>query len=116
MIKGLAITLLLALFSVGNIGRGSAQIPDKPVPHSYQPEQGYVPDAATAVAVAEAVWIPIYGKKILDSEKPFVAVLNGDIWTVRGTFHSTHKDARGGVAIAEISRIDARILRVSHGK
>lgn len=28
--------------------------------HSYRPEQGFVPNEATAVAIAEAVWLPIY--------------------------------------------------------
>lgn len=82
--------------------------------YSYKPERGFVPDEATAVAIAEAVWLPIYGKETLVKERPFRAVLKGDIWTVTGTPHWHNKQDKGG-AIAEISRIDARIIRVSHG-
>ena len=39
------------------------------------PSGGFVPDAATAKKIAEAVWLPIYGKKVL-SEKPYQATLN----------------------------------------
>src|ERR1043166_8217020 len=31
-------------------------------PHSYVPPHGFVPDSATAVRIAVAVWIPIYGE------------------------------------------------------
>jgi hypothetical protein len=27
--------------------------------HNYRPEAGYVPDAETAMRIAEAVWLPI---------------------------------------------------------
>jgi hypothetical protein len=108
--------LFLMLISMSNVKCEISQAATAtPGRHSYRPEQGFVPDATTAIAIAEAVWLPIYGKATLDKERPFRAVLKGDVWTVEGTFHSPHKDARGGVAVAEISRIDARIIRVSHG-
>jgi hypothetical protein len=37
------------------------------------PPGGYVPDETTAIAIAKAVWIPIYGKEQIESEAPFVA-------------------------------------------
>ena len=40
--------------------------------YNYQPPDGYVPDAKTAIRIAEAVWLPIYGKKVLDDEKPYL--------------------------------------------
>jgi len=83
--------------------------------HSYRPEQGFVPNEATAVAIAEAVWLPIYGKQTLDKERPFRAVMKNDVWTVTGTVDWVNKQDKGGVAIAEISRVDGRIIRVSHG-
>jgi hypothetical protein len=79
---------------------------------SYNPPNGFVPDQATAVRIAEAVWIPIWGEEHILAEKPFVATLNGDVWTVRGTL----KAGFGGVAEAEISKRDGRILRVVHGQ
>ena len=82
-------------------------------PHNYKPAAGYVPDAATAIRIAVAVWGPIYGEKKIASEAPFRAVLNENVWTVEGSLPKGHV---GGVAIAEISKIDARVLRISHGK
>jgi hypothetical protein len=40
--------------------------------------------------------------------------LVGDTWIVEGSLPSSHQ--LGGTAVAEISRTDGRILRVSHGK
>jgi hypothetical protein len=42
---------------------------------SYKPKVGYVPDATTATRIAEAVLIPVYGKKQIESERPFTATL-----------------------------------------
>lgn len=85
--------------------------------HSYKPETGYVPDAETAIKIAEAVLIPIYGEKVINEEKPLKAELKDDIWIVTGTLHCPEgRDCLGGVAEIEISKDDGRILRVSHGK
>ena len=81
--------------------------------HSVVPSNGFVPDEKTAIKIAEAVWIPIYGEQQIQSEKPFVASLKNGVWTVAG---SLPEGWDGGVAIAEISKRDGRILRVSHGK
>jgi hypothetical protein len=69
---------------------------------SYKPPSGYVPDAATAIRTL-SVWVPIYGEKKIDSEKPYVATLKSDVWTVSGTFHCKGHCV-GGVALAEISK------------
>ena len=79
---------------------------------SYKPKEGYVPNARTAMRIAEAVWIPIYGEKEIESEHPFTATLKNGVWTVEGTLHFS----TGGVALAEIAQDDGRILRVIHGK
>ncbi|MGD0941560.1 MAG: YbbC/YhhH family protein [Terracidiphilus sp.] len=80
---------------------------------SNAPSNGYVPDERTAVTIAEAVLIPIYGEKTIAGEKPFHAKLNGDIWVVNGTLAS---GSLGGVAIVELSRKDAQIISVTHSK
>src|SRR5436190_23419308 len=74
--------------------------------HSVQREQGFVPDEATAVRIAEAVLIPIYGQESLNKEKPFKATLTNEIWTVKGTLQ---KGFKGGVAVVELSKKDACI-------
>ena len=85
--------------------------------HSVIPQNGFVPDKETAIKIAEAVWTPIYGSEKIDQEKPFVAELRNDIWTVSGTLNSGPGTTRkGGVATIEISKKDGRIIRVSHGK
>lgn len=81
--------------------------------HNFLPTEGYVPNEATAVRIAEAVWLPIYGEAVL-KEKPFHATLADEIWTVEGTLAKEYQ--QGGVALAQISKIDGHIIRVSHGK
>ena len=84
-----------------------------PAPQGYVPPAGFVPDSITAVRIAEAVWIPIYGESSIRAERPFRATLAGGVWTVRGSLPS---GSVGGVAVAEIAKLDARIIHVSHGK
>lgn len=98
--------LLIALLHVINI---SAQIPED---LTAKPENGFVPDEATAIAIAKAVWVPIYGKKILRQERPFHATLTNGVWTVKG---SLPKGYKGGTAVAEIMKNNGRIRRVYHG-
>ena len=88
-----------------------------------QPKEGFVPNQETAIKIAEAVLIPIWGKDKIESERPFAAELKENTWTVYGTLRcpggkggSTTVGCRGGVATVEISRVDARVLSVSHGK
>jgi hypothetical protein len=81
--------------------------------HNVRPPQGYVPDATTAIRIAEAVWEPIYGKKQIENARPFTAVLKDGVWHVSG---SLPKGWLGGVPEAEISKATGEVLRVTHGK
>jgi NTF2 fold immunity protein of polymorphic toxin system component len=88
-----------------------------------KPKEGYVPDSKTAVKIAEAVLMPVYGEKKIEVERPFAAVLKDEIWTVTGTLRcgdgevgSATTRCDGGVAEVQISRNDARILFMWHGK
>jgi hypothetical protein len=103
-------TILLIGFSFVSISIIFASVSQR---HSVVPRKGFVPDEKTAIKIAEAVWSPIYGEEKIKSEKPFVASLKNGVWTVHG---SLPKGWVGGVAIAEISKSDGRILLVSHGK
>jgi len=80
---------------------------------TFKPKEGYVPDAKTAIKIAVAVWEPIYGEKVIAIEKPYIAKLSNDVWTVQG---SLPKGTVGGIALAEISKDDGRILRVIHSR
>ena len=98
----LSVLLLSPIFALGSETR-----------YSYRPEAGYVPDAETAIAIAVAVWTPIYGREQIESEKPYKAVLIGGMWHVSGSLPAGYL---GGVAEAEIAKDDGRILRVIHGQ
>lgn len=81
-------------------------------PHNYVPPKGIVPDSATAIKIAEAIWLPIYGEQVL-SKKPYKAELQGNVWIVTGTLSG---NTVGGVPIVEISKTDGKVIRLSHGK
>lgn len=81
--------------------------------HTFKSKAGYVPDAETAIAIAVAVWNPIYGKEKIRREAPYNAALSQEVWTITG---SLPEKMVGGVAVVEISKNDGRILRMSHGK
>jgi hypothetical protein len=90
--------------------------------YGHKNQARYVSDAATAITVAEAALIPIYGKKHIESERPFVATLKNDVWIVTGTLHCGDDKQRrttncvGGVARAEVSKQDGHIISISHSK
>jgi hypothetical protein len=105
------IFFILTIGFVGALVFGSAR---SEADGSYIPPKGFVPDAATASRIAEAVWIPIYGEQNIAKEKPFKVTLRKGVWTVTGK--DLPDDGGGGVAEADISMRDGRILRVIHGK
>ena len=71
-----------------------------------------VPDQETAIKIAEAIWVPIYGDDVLN-EKPYVAKLVGNVWVVRG---SLPPQFLGGTAYIEIRKSDCTVLNVTHFK
>jgi NTF2 fold immunity protein of polymorphic toxin system component len=109
---------LIALLLVSSIA--NAQQYQGSVPHL-----GFVPDSATAVRIAVAVWIPMYGETAIMAQQPFVAKLNDSVWTVtaspaRSLSVIEALDGRvivGAIAIAtpvaKIAQRDARILEAS---
>ena len=73
----------------------------------------YVPNEETAIKIAEAIWLPIYGESIYE-KKPFIAVLiNGKVWEVKGTLNF---DQIGGVPIIEIQKNNCKIIKITHTK
>ena len=100
------IALMVVLFSAGFLFAES-------ILPGFKPEGGFVPDEKTAIAIAVAVWSPIYGEEKIQKEKPYQAVLKNGVWHVEGTLP---KEFVGGVAVAEISKDDGRIMGVGHGQ
>jgi hypothetical protein len=66
------------------------------------PKKGYVPDSTTALRVAEAVLVPVYGQTKIESQRPFTAILEDDVWTVSGTLYCAQ------------SRIPRELVRLSN--
>jgi hypothetical protein len=78
---------------------------------TYRPAAGYVPDSKRAVAIATAVLIPIYGKDIIDAERPWHTGLKDGVWTVVGTFNG---NGDGGEAIIQLDKRTGVVVFVSH--
>ena len=106
---------LLLLFLIASVL--SAQKP--------QPSSLSVPDAATAVRIAEPALIKVYGKHQIDSEKPLTARLDDGVWSVHGTLCCPDRHGRrtceigrcvGGVAVLKLRQRDGKVLSISHGK
>jgi len=104
--------LALAILALAGLATAAQQ----PATPGYVPPNGFVPDSATATRIAEAVWIPIYGEQHILSERPFVATLDHDVWTVTGTLGRAPAGMVrvGGTAVARIAKLDGRILFVTH--
>ena len=82
-------------------------------PVTYAGSKQSVPDEATAIRVAEAALIPVYGRKQIESERPFTAKLTGTTWFVFGHLPGGWD---GGVAEIWIDKRDGHVLRYIHGK
>ena len=87
-----------------------------------------VPNDTTAIKVAEAIWLPIYGRSIYQ-ELPFTARLEGDsVWVVEGSLPGKSGESvdskgntivtmvAGGVVTARIRKSDCKVLEVYHTK
>jgi hypothetical protein len=83
---------------------------------SVKPKDGFVPNPETAVKIAEAVLMPIYGEKQINAERPFKATKQGDIWRVAGTLNCGSPTCAGGTAVVRISKTTGEILFVGHYK
>ena len=75
-----------------------------------KPVRDYVPDEATAIKIAVAVWEPIYGRAIVAREGPYAATFVNGVWHVAGI---RPEGSIGGTIVAEIAKTDGRILLVS---
>jgi hypothetical protein len=103
---------MILLFCVSN-----AHAEDQKAATQDIPVNGYVPDERTAIQIAEAVWIPIYGAAKIKGEEPFDAELQGDVWIVEGSLPKMPGYiVKGGTAMAKISQKDGRIIDVWHEK
>jgi len=106
----LVLCILISTLAFG--GSHKKPIDDRNIRGGYIPKEGFVPNAKTAIKIAEAVWIPIYGKNIY-REKPYTVSIKNGVWYVEG---SLPRGSKGGVAFIMIQKTDGKILKVIHGK
>ena len=78
-------------------------------------KNGVVPDAKTAIKIADAVLVPIYGEDQIASERPFRAELVDGRWLITGTLHGG-TFVFGGVAHVKISKSTGQIEELWHSK
>lgn len=110
------ILYLLSLFTISSLySQGASECSLK---DTITKTRDYVPDEVTAKKIAEAIWLPIYGEKIL-KQSPYKATLVNDIWIVEGLVPEPYRNEpnyRGGTAHIEIRKSDCKILKVTHGR
>lgn len=94
---------LISIIVLISCNRGNNEITQIP--------NGIVPNKETAVKIAEAIWLPRYGKAIYEYEPFDVEIVNDSIWIVQGTLKP---DELGGVPYIEIRKSDCKIIDVYH--
>jgi hypothetical protein len=82
------------------------------------PKDGFVPNAVVALAIADAVLFPVYGKEQIMAERPFKAILGGNVWIVTGSIPCDNPPpgatCPGGAAEVRISKKTGAILFMTH--
>lgn len=109
--------IVVSLLVVG-FGVAYSQEPQETKELSVKAKDGFVPNAETAVKIAEAVLIPVYGERTISEERPFKATRQGDMWRVKvkGTLNCDSPNCAGGTAVVRISKATGEILFVGHYK
>ena len=88
-------------------GRGDQYQAD---PRFRPPAEGFVPDGKTAVKIAEAILLPLYGEKSVASERPYSAKLKSGVWFEEG-HSSIPKNRRLGSPVqVHIAQRDGQII------
>lgn len=106
----------LLVVSLAAVSQGASRQPDVPS-NGFAPKAGFVPTAAVAEAIAEAVLIPVYGTHTVAAERPFKAELHGGFWIVRGKVPcegSADAVCPGGAGEVWISKRTGRVLFMTH--
>jgi NTF2 fold immunity protein of polymorphic toxin system component/carboxypeptidase family protein len=74
---------------------------------------GVIPDGETAIAVAMAVFKPVFSKEYTAKFVPYQARFNDGVWTVYGTLT---QGSRGGTPMLKIQKSDGKVLEVWHSQ
>jgi NTF2 fold immunity protein len=79
---------------------------------SYRPKVGVVPNEKTAASIAEAILIPIYGDKQIQSQKPFRVTLHNNVWLIEGALPDPPQ--QGGNFVLRLSKVNGEVLFITH--
>jgi len=80
----------------------------------YVPPNGFIADQQTALKVADAILVGVYGEKQIATERPLkVAPVKHDVWLVWGT---VPKNLVGGAAVIKLSKKSGRVLFLTHAQ
>lgn len=106
----LAKVLLVALLSVTISMETSAESNSS---HAYVPPSGFAPTQEVATTIAEAVLFNIYGRAQIEAQRPYKVNLTDGNWVIEGTASPRNL---GGTFAIKISKVDGRILLVTHSR
>ena len=106
-----ALATITGLGSIATVARGN-QKEAKPMGLTFDLKL----DEASAVKIAEVIFVKIYGERIL-KEKPWIIKLEADdsIFHIEGTFNKP-EGSYGGVGEIKIKRSNAEVVSMMHGK
>lgn len=81
---------------------------------SIELKEGIVSSPEVAVGIAQAVWTGIYGKDIVEKEKPFSVNLENEIWIVEGAPPKGEEGTIifGGNLYIEIKKSTGEVIKV----
>ncbi len=89
----------------------------------FTPDSGFVPNKETAVKIAKAIWLPIYGNEDQYYNSYSVALIGDTVWLVTRKFKSSAKEENnvvtvslGGGPYILIHKKDGKILKVTHSE
>ena len=103
--KSCILFMIVTIFLIGcnRVNDGGSQIVS----------QDLVPDKETAVKIAEAIWLPMFGKSIYKYKPYNVGLENDSIWIVQGTLKA---DRVGGVPVIRLNKANCMIIEVYHSE
>ena len=107
-----ALATITGLGSIVTVARGKQSKGAKPMGLTFDLKL----DEASAVKIAEVIFVKIYGERILE-EKPWIVKLEADdsIFHIEGTFNKP-EGTLGGVGEIKIKRSNAEVVSMMHGK
>ena len=115
-VLSMKMTAVVAMLALAVSSSVNAQTARTPLPMK-------VPDEPTAVSLAEKEFVKVYGKRVVESERPFSATLSHGVWHVSGTLYCrdvkgnvTIGTCLGGTAEGDIRQSDGKVLLILHTK